>query len=248
MVCVEHVPYKAEFRLASGLDLGVKYFTAPYLDSQYASVNVALPQLLMCAYSTPNFLTGKKGRFPENPGSVVFFSGDAERHEACFRRLGQKPQWKPEEEPKTQTSPQPPQRPPSVPPAAAKPPPAQGAAVAAAAAGTKRKVSEESRPAADGTKRARTATPPLPQPAAGATQAGPVAAAARPAAAGAAPAAGASAAALCVSVQKERHDFTRYFAKRTTTPELRAGLKSLTVSLCKSSKNEAGQLLVSLKK
>ncbi len=38
-----------------------------------------------------------------------------------------------------------------------------------------------------------------------------------------------------------------HFRKRTPTPELRDALKRLTVSLCKSSKNEAGVLMVSLK-
>lgn len=42
-------------------------------------------------------------------------------------------------------------------------------------------------------------------------------------------------------------DFTRHFMKRTTTPELRAHLKTLTVSLCKSSKTAAGVLMVELK-
>ncbi|GIL81448.1 hypothetical protein Vretimale_976 [Volvox reticuliferus] len=179
-----------------------------------------------------------------------------------------------EEEPKP-----PPVRPAPAPPVAAKPPVAPGI-TAAAAAGTKRKAPEESRPATEVGKRARTATPPPPAQAAGtaAVQAKPAAAAAAGTAAAAAtgPASsqpqrpagqlaggGAAAAAPSSAITAEEvvkllrsqpngimpfQDFTRYFAKRTTTPELRAGLKSLTVSLCKSSKNEAGQLLVSLKK
>ncbi|GLI60992.1 hypothetical protein VaNZ11_003249 [Volvox africanus] len=181
-----------------------------------------------------------------------------------------------EEEPKP-----PPVRPSPAPPMAAKPPVAPGIP-ASAAAGGKRKAPEDSRPATEVTKRARTATPPPPVQAAGAAAiaakpAAPVAAGTAAAATGPVvsqpqrpagpPAGGGGAAAVApgpgpaitaeevVKLLRSQpngimpfQDFTRYFAKRTTTPELRAGLKSLTVSLCKSSKNESGQLLVSLKK
>ncbi|GIL62080.1 hypothetical protein Vafri_16374 [Volvox africanus] len=183
-----------------------------------------------------------------------------------------------EEEPKP-----PPVRPPPAPPMAAKPPVAPGI-TASAATGGKRKAPEESRPATEVAKRARTATPPPPVQAAGAAAvaakpAAPVAAGTAAAATGPAvsqpqrpvgpPAGGGGGAAVApgpgpgpaitaeevVKLLRSQpsgimpfQEFTRYFAKRTTTPELRAGLKSLTVSLCKSSKNESGQLLVSLKK
>ncbi|GLC38211.1 hypothetical protein PLESTB_001087400 [Pleodorina starrii] len=93
--------------------------------------------------------------------------------------------------------------------------------------------------------------------------AGGAAAAAAGAAGGGAPAAGAGGAGAGPPITAEEvidllrrqpagimpfQSFTRHFSKRITTPELRAGLKSLTVSLCKSSKNEAGQLMLQLRK